>query len=116
MSAIRGTTPDYILTLAGYDLTDMRVYVTIWQPGHKLTKTNDDLEITVEGSGQTLKSTIELTLSQQETLGLTVGQASIQVKMIDSDGHVDATEIEVIEVKKALLEKVIAYDATGSPA
>ena len=106
---IRGTTPDYILTLSGEDLTNKRVYVTIKQGNVTRTKTNEDVEITVDTSGQTTVSTISLTLSQQETLGLKEGHASIQVKIISSDGHVDGTNIATVQVGKALLERVIVY-------
>ena len=111
---IRGTTPDYILTLAAYDLTGKRVYVTIKQRGREFTKSNEDVEITVDTSGQTPVSTIALTLTQQETLGLVEGPASVQLKMIDSEGHVDATGIGTLDVGKALLERVISYDSADS--
>ena len=111
---IRGTTPDYILSLPGYDLTGKRVYVTIVQKNVEINKTNEDVEINVDTSGQTTISTIALTLTQQETLSIKEGSASIQVKMIDSDGHVDGTKETTVQVEKALLEKVITYDAPGS--
>ena len=102
---IRGTTPDYILTLAGVDLTGQTVYVTIRQGYTVLTKTNDELSIVTDAEG----STIAFSLSQQDTLGLSEGAAEIQVKFIDSTGDVQATEIASISVDKALLERVIEY-------
>ena len=111
---IRGATPDYILTLTGYDLTDKRVYVTIGQRGKRLTLTNEDVEISVDSTGQTTVSTIALTLTQEQTLGFTEGSAGIQVKIIDSEGHVDPTKIAPLDVGKALLERVISYDANST--
>ena len=108
---IRGTTPDYILTLSNYDLSDKRVYVTISQRGRQITRTNEDLEIAVDASEQTTVSTIAFALTQLETLGFIEGSAAIQVKAIDSDGHVDGTNITAIQIDRALLERVIAYDA-----
>ena len=111
---IRGTTPDYILTLANYDLTSKRVYVTISQRGKKVTYTNEDVEINVDSTGQTPASTIALTLTQEETLGFVEGSVGLQVKIIDSEGHVDATKITALQIDRALLERVISYDADGS--
>ena len=102
---IRGTTPDYILTLAGVDLTGQTVYVTIRQGYTVLTKTNDELGIATDAEG----STIAFCLSQQDTLNLSEGAAEIQVKFIDSTGYVQATNIVTITVNKALLERVISY-------
>ena len=111
---IRGTTPDYILKLNDYDLTDKQVYVTVKQFDKAITKTNDSLEIDVDDSGETTISTILMSLSQEETLSFSDGAAAVQVKIIDSDGHVDATKTASIQIDKALLEKVIDYDPAGS--
>ena len=116
MIVIRGTTPDYILTLTDYDLTSKRVYVTISQRGPQINKTNEDVEIVVDTSGTTTVSTISFALSQQETLGFAEGSAAVQVKIIDSEGHVDGTKSAAIQIDKALLERVITYDDPGSPA
>ena len=109
----RGTTPDYILTLSGYDLTNKRVYVTLsqkWPEGNSITLTNDSVEITVDDTQDPVVSTISLSLTQEQTLSFTPGAASIQVKIIDSDSHVDCTNIATIQIDKALLERVITYD------
>ena len=73
---IRGTTPDYVLTLDGVDLTDQTVYVTIGQGKARLTKTGDELTVTVDQTG----SAIAFSLSQEDTLGLSAGSASVQVR------------------------------------
>lgn len=102
---IRGTTPDYILTIDGYDLSDKTVFVTISQNGQKLTKTNSELSIATDESG----STIAFVLSQRDTLRLKVGSAEVQVRFIDADGTAWATEIATLTVSKVLLERVIEY-------
>lgn len=102
---IRGTTPDYILTIDGYDLSDKTVFVTISQNGQKLTKTNSELSIAADESG----STIAFVLSQRDTLRLKVGSAEVQVRFIDADGTAWATEIATLTVSKVLLERVIEY-------
>lgn len=111
--AVRGTTPDYVLTIEGYDLTGKTVFVTFAQGVNKFTKGNDDVEITttteeVDGAEVTT-SAIALTLTQRDTLFLKTGAVSIQVKWIDSDGKVLATNIAMAEINRALLERVVSY-------
>ena len=105
--AIRGTTPDYILEIEDVDLSGQTVYVTIAQGNRKITKTGDTLDIVVAEGG----STISFRLSQEETLGLNEGDASVQVKFIDATGTAEGTDIGTIKINKALLEKVIDYVA-----
>ena len=102
---IRGTTPDYILTLDGVDLSGQTVYVTLSQGRTQITKTGNDLSIATDETG----STIAFSLSQEDTLGLAVGNASIQVRFISENGVAQASMIETIGVDKVLLERVIEY-------
>lgn len=103
---IRGTTPDYILTIEGYDLTDKTVYVTIESNRKKITKKGDQLSIAYDGTA----SAIAFTLTQQDTLFLAEGRAAVQVRFIDDTGKARATEIGMLTVNKVLLEKVISYE------
>lgn len=102
---IRGTTPEYVLTIDGYDLSDKTVYVTISQRGTRLTKTGDDLRVVADDTG----STIVFLLTQSDTLRLTEGQADIQIRFIDSQGTAYATDIAQITVGRILFERVIKY-------
>lgn len=104
---IRGTTPDYLLSIDGYDITGKRVFVTIAQGMRKITKTNEELEIRMDGEN----AKIGLSLTQQDTLGLMVGSADVQVRMIDENGYAEATDIAKINVSRVLLERVITYAA-----
>ena len=105
MGAVRGTTPDYILTLADYDLSGKTVYVTIAQRGKRMTFTGDRLRISSGESG----STIAFSLTQAETLSLKVGDAEVQAKCIDRSGEVDASGTGELTISRALLEEVIKY-------
>lgn len=105
MSVIRGTTPDFVLQLPDYSLTDKTVYVTLEQPGNELTLTGDQLSVVVDGEG----STIAFSMTQEMTLGFDAGSMEVQVKAIDANGHVDATEIGRVMLSKALLEEAIRY-------
>lgn len=102
---IRGTTPDYVLTLDGVDLSNQTVYVTIGQGKTRLTKTGDELSVSVDETG----SAIAFSLTQQDTLGLSAGSASVQVRFIDAEGVAQATEKAALTIEDVLLERVIAY-------
>lgn len=105
---IRGTTPQYVLTLANVDLTGMTVYVTIRDSSVKITKTGYELTVVSQPTG----STIAFSLSQQETLSLHEGAAAVQVRFIDASGIARATKIASLPVNRVLLEKVIEYADT----
>lgn len=102
---IRGTTPDYVLTLPGIDLTGMTVYVTIEQKGREITLTGDALTVASDGED----STIAFMLTQAQTLTFAEGQALVQAKFIDATGNVGATKIGRLTIDRALLERVIEY-------
>ena len=102
---IRGTTPDYILTVDA-DLTGTSVYVTIQRGVNKLTLTGDDLQIASDGTA----STITFQLTQQQTLAFGTGTAEVQVKFISADGTTRATNIQPIRIGRALLDRVVAYN------
>lgn len=105
MGMIRGTTPDYVLTLPGIDLTGMTVYVTIRQKNREITLTGAELTVASDGED----STIAFMLTQEQTLGLHEGQALVQVKFIDAQGNAGATKVGRLTVERALLERVIEY-------
>lgn len=102
----RGTTPTYTLTISGYDLTEMTVYVTVRGAfGKLITKTGDDLSISTDETG----SVIAFRLTQAETLELNTGRAEVQVRFIDAQGVALATDIGEIAVERVLLPGEIEY-------
>ena len=103
---IRGTTPTFIMTIEGFDLTtETSVYVTFEQGKYEITKTGTDLRLTSSGED----TIVTLTLSQEETLAFDVGRADLQVRFIKSDGKAYATEKKPLNVKDVLYEEVISY-------
>ena len=54
MGMIRGTTPDYVLTLPGIDLDGMTVYVTIEQKDREITLSGDELTVVSDGEDSTI--------------------------------------------------------------
>ena len=102
---IRGTTPEYTLTVEGFDLTDQTVFVTVSQGVAAVTKTGSDISVVYDGEN----SDIMFSLTQQDTLSLKPGKASVQVRFIDAGGVAQATDIAELDVGQVLLERVIAY-------
>ena len=107
---VRGTTPHFILTIEGADLTDQTVYVTVRQRQTEITRSGEDLTVTADTSGTAPVSTVEVLLSQEDTLALREGTAEVQVRFIDGDGVAEATETATLVVDRILLDGVIEYD------
>ena len=104
----RGTTPDYLLSIPGYDLSECKVYVTVQQYANAITLTSDRLEIEVQDD----TTSISFRLTQAETLQFKSGNAEVQVRFIDSEGTAQATDIGRIDIMPILYEDVIEYGNT----
>lgn len=111
MATIRGTTPTFTITLSGINLSgDYHVFATIDQSGTQLTKSNTDNSMIIsseENEDGEMVTTLNLSLTQEETLLFKVGGADIQLKWIDDTGNVSASDIGEVTFTKALLEDVI---------
>lgn len=101
----RGTTPTIIIRVTGATFEDSTVYVTLKQCDTVLTKTSDDISISVEGNN----SVISVYLSQEETLMFAKGELSIQIRWINSSGNAQASPIKKLEVDPILMGGVIQY-------
>lgn len=102
MSVPRGTTPTITLTIDDetIDLTQAtNVYVTFSRRGNTVTKTGADLTID--------ENTIEVTLSQAETLAFSDGPVEVQANWTYAGGARCATEIASVDLSRQLLERVI---------
>lgn len=98
---VQATTPTFILTLPDtVDLSEVEnLYFTIEQNKTLLTKETEDL--TVEGQ------TVQVFLSQQETLQFRTGTASIQLNWTYGNGARGCSNIVQIHVDENLLKKVV---------
>lgn len=98
---IRATTPTYILSLpesAEVDLTEMtEVHFTLVQCRAEIDKI-----VTPTDS-----KTVEVTLSQEDTINLKDGIAEIQLNWIDASGNRGATYVSTIRIDKQLLDEVL---------
>ena len=98
---VQATTPTFILTLPDtVDLSEVEnLYFTIEQNKTLLTKETEDL--TVDGQ------TVQVFLSQQETLQFRTGTASIQLNWTYGNGARGCSNIVQIHVDENLLKKVV---------
>ena len=107
---INYTTPTISLTVEGVDLSGMDVYVSLEQGSKELTKTGDALIIEPIVGTETTDTSINFTLTQEESASFDFGKSvSVQVNWISSVGVRDATEIKTIPVMRNLLDKVVEY-------
>lgn len=104
---IRATTPTFTFTIKSetLDLSEANnIYVTLAQGGRTITKTGEDIELTVP-------RTVAVFLSQEESLGLAEGGMDLQVNWTYTDvgGNTRraATKPKTIPVTKQLLKEVI---------
>lgn len=94
------TTPTVTLTVDA-DLTGMDVYVTLEQG--QTTLTIEDAAVTVEDG----TSTIEVTLTQEQTATFRRGSCDVQVNWMDVRGARSATVVRSIPIGTQLLDAVL---------
>lgn len=97
-------------------LDNCNVYVTIDQNGEQITKSSresSDIEITKNYSESDptrhISTTVAMYLTQEETLGLEVGNARVQLRWINVIDEAFASDIATIKIDESLLEGVIDY-------
>jgi hypothetical protein len=102
MAAPKGTTPTLTLTFPEntVDLTTAsNVYVTFAWSTKTLTKTGSDLAVSPHS--------IDVYLTQAETLRFPVGAVKVQANWVFSDGSREASNISSYDFTANLLEKVL---------
>lgn len=100
----RGTTPTLTLTVDAY-IASWFVYVTL-QNGSSIVTFEDDRLTKTQNDG---KTTIELTLTQAETLAFAVGDAEVQIRAY-KDGKAIASNIKTIGIRRIILDGEIDGD------
>lgn len=94
------TTPTLTLTV-GADLTGMDVYVTI-QQGSTLV-TIEDAEMEYDGT----KTSIAVTLTQEQTALFSRGSCDVQVNWLDANERRSATQVRSVPIGTQLLREVL---------
>ena len=107
-----GTTPTYTLIFDGVDLTQAEaVVVTIALSADKtlLELTDTDLTITqtTDSHGDVTGSTVEFSLTQEQTLALPSGVLQMQVNWVYSDSSRACSDIATVFFKSNLKAEVM---------
>lgn len=102
---IQFTTPAVTLTVKGvtFDGTE-KVWVSIRQADKKI----DIDDATVDASGT--DPVITFVLTQEQTAGLSIGAALVQVNWVTTGEERGATDIVTVNVGRNLLDEVKSYD------
>ena len=101
----QGTTPTYVLSIEGYDLTDATVFVTLQNGNKQFTLEGDRLTVACEDD----TTTITFSFSQAETFRLPTGTLLCQVRWVNEDTSAFVTDQVQLAVNPVLLKKVIEY-------
>lgn len=82
----RGTTPTVTCTVE-MDLTDYSCYLAFGAKAHKpyFVVDNEQMTLTVDTSGETPVSTLDYTLTQEQTLICKAGKSYVQLRVIKDD-------------------------------
>ena len=97
----KGTTPTFIFKLKDVDLTNAEdIAVTFQTPGATIEKDLNDVTVN--------ENQIEVCLSQEETLSLSVGGAKAQINILFEDGVRGCTGIMYVPVKYNLKNEVMS--------
>ena len=97
----RGTTPVITIRVSGCDMTKLkRIIVTFAQGDIQIDKETEDMEIE--------ETVLRVQLSQEDTLLLSDGKVSIQLRGIDDYGRAIASDICDAPVDRILKDGVIS--------
>lgn len=104
MGIAQGATPYLMMTIEGFDLSSAAaIMVTLRM---SVTCINLDMErVTVTSDGQ--ESLLVVHLTQEETLALSAGPMTVQVRWRDAEGEAYTTEMAQINVAAAIYKGVI---------
>ena len=98
----RGTTPTIIINFKNTDMESIETwYITIKQDNVAITKINDDITIITDNG------TIEVRLTERETMMFRSGEAELQVRAVTKAGDRVAGEIKRFPVDRILNNEVI---------
>lgn len=108
----RGTTPTLPIRIAGVDLTQAKLFLTI-QDGKVESKqitleTPTDFTVTYDSEKNVTEG--DVTLTQEQTMMLNEGSCKAQIRFVFADGQAGTTLIRSLSVNDVLLKDVISYD------
>ena len=99
---IRGTTPTHLFSDIPVLSTDIKqIWVSYLQNG-TLVLTKDIDQVTITDDTETETSTVAVTLSQEETLLFSSGNAIVQLRILLLDDSALASEEMVLDVRRVI--------------
>lgn len=102
MDMTKWTTPAYVLTVAGLDLTGCDIYVTMKQSD--TIYTFEDVTATYDGTD----TVIEFTMTQEQSGAFNAALlCAVQINWV-KDGSRSATDIQYMRIYDNLIDEVIA--------
>lgn len=101
----RGTSPTIIIHVTGETFASSRLFVTLSQEEHHITKQGSAVTVTVDGDD----SDVAFTLTQEQTSAFRSGPMYVQIRWITSGGIAYASPIVKTYVDPILLEGEIHY-------
>lgn len=106
----RGTTPTIVFKVKNdIDFDDLKqVWITLKSLSHELTKTIDELVLNKNDH------TIEMYLTQEETLEFGTGKVDVQMRLLTNEGHALASKVKNLRMNPILKEGVIDYERTST--
>lgn len=107
----RGTTPTLPIRIHGIDLTQAKIFLSIWgEEKESIFTLTTPEDFTVDYDRENDETSGEITLTQEQTLALSAGSCQAQIRFVFPDGRAGATPPREIGVKDVFLKDVIAYD------
>ena len=107
----RGTTPTLPIRIAGVDLTQAKLFLTI-QDG-KVESKQITLEtptaFTVTYDSEKNVTEGDVTLTQEQTMMLNEGSCKAQIRFVFADGQAGTTQTRTLSVNDVLLKELISY-------
>ena len=106
----QGSTPTLPIRIPGKNLTEAKLFLTIKDSrnGNLQTITSDSENLSVSFDGNDTVG--EVTLTQEQTLAISAGSASIQLRFVFPNGKAGVTQKKMLCVNDVLLKDVISYD------
>jgi hypothetical protein len=108
----QGTTPTIPFTIKGMDLTQARVFITLQDQKTRKTQTYDSSgdRLVVSYSAEENETTIQLTLTQEETLAISKGMVVAQARWVLANDQAGASDKASLTVHDVINKEVITYE------
>lgn len=108
----QGTTPALTFNIENQNMSGMRAFVSFKRGPDVLTKTQPDVTVVYDSENE--KTVVVCQLTQEETLNMRQGDATVQIRFIDSNNNAYATDKSVVKVEDVIYKEIISYGGDGA--